>query len=102
MMLGGGEILPEITSITFRLSCAVERGRAFCGRTLRTKRAEAIGRPRMALSERAAEYNNRKFTPETRRVQDEAGLDFHPRLRVGTQAPDFTAYQLDGATVRLS
>ena len=56
----------------------------------------------MALSERAAEYNDRKFTPETRKVQDDAGLDFHPRLRIGMQAPDFTAYQLDGATVRLS
>jgi len=56
----------------------------------------------MTLSERAAEYNNRKFTPETRRHQDDAGLDFHPGLHVGTPAPDFTAYQLDGTMVRLS
>jgi hypothetical protein len=56
----------------------------------------------MALSERAAKYNDRKFTPETREVQDEAGLDFHPTLHVGAPAPDFTVYLVDGTTVRLS
>jgi len=56
----------------------------------------------MTLSERAAIYNNREFTPEIRKVQDEVGLDFHPRLRVGALAPDFTAYQLDGTMLKLS
>jgi hypothetical protein len=56
----------------------------------------------MTLSERAAKYNNRQFTPQTRKAQDEAGLDFHPGLRVGAPAPDFTVHQLDGAALKLS
>jgi hypothetical protein len=56
----------------------------------------------MTLSERAAEYNNRRFTPETRRSQDDAGLDFYPRLHVGVPAPDFTVFNLDGTTLKLS
>jgi peroxiredoxin len=53
-------------------------------------------------SERAAAYNNRVFTPETRRAQDSAGLDFHPSLHVGDVAPDFSIYDLDSDSVRLS
>jgi hypothetical protein len=56
----------------------------------------------MALSEKAAAYNHRIFTPATRREQDEAPLDFHPALHVGDMAPDFAVCDLEEQTVRLS
>lgn len=55
----------------------------------------------MTISEKTQRYNNRVFTPEMRRAQDQAGLDFHPGLHVGDAAPDFVAYDLEGNSTSL-
>jgi Iodothyronine deiodinase len=57
----------------------------------------------MDFSTIAEEYNKKSLSSdEVRRHQDPRNLDFQPALRVGRPAPDFTALDLDGNSLRLA